>query len=223
MPHPQVANKRSYRPEEEILIKEWAERAMVLRVLHYQAWLIFRKKNTIFTIPTIILGTLAGTANVAQSRIPEEYMAVATIAIGSINLIGAILTTISNWLEIAKQEEGHRVATLSWGKYARHWSTELSLQPADRMPVMEALRAAKQEFDRIVELSPPIPQNLINEFRTKNENKIPPQFAKPELLGEFKEVRVYNLDGIVSYHQEMLRRSSNATSIDNVANEDNPV
>lgn len=182
----------SYKREEELLLKEWSERAMVYRVLHHKSWSAYRRQNHKYTIPIIILSTVAGTANVAQSRIPEQYMAAATIGIGFINLLSAILTTIANFLEVAKLEQAHRTASQSWGKFARHWATELARAPQDRVPVTEAMRQSKAEFDRLMELSPPIPQEIINEFTTTHQKKpLPPNFARPEIVDEYREIKIY--------------------------------
>lgn len=182
---------RGYRMEEELLLKEWSERAMVYRVLHHKAWSAYKRSNYQYSIPIIVLSSLAGTANVAQSRIPESYLAVATVAIGIVNLIAAILTTLHNFFQIAKLEQAHLTASVQWGKYSREWSTQLSRQPADRVPVQEAMRQAKTEFDRLIELSPPIPDEITIAFTKEKVARLPEQFARPEIVDGFREVRVF--------------------------------
>ena len=50
-----------------------------------------------FTIPVIIMSTLTGTANFAQERVPENYQAIYSIIIGSINIFAGIITTIQQF------------------------------------------------------------------------------------------------------------------------------
>lgn len=202
-----VISKQQYAPEEELLLKEWCERATILRNLHHMAWSKYRKRNIRFTIPIIILTTVCGTLNVAQSRVPEAYMAHATIGIGVLNLLAGILTTIAGFLEIAKLETSHRVSSISWGKFARHWSTELARNPKDRIPVQEAMRSAKSEFDRLAEQSPPLPGNILREFKSSKANKIPDDYAQPEILDKFVPVRIYN-------HEVSTARIERMTSIE---------
>ena len=192
MPPKSLPVKYNYAPEEEILLKEWCERATILRILHHKSWTIYRRKNIRFTIPIIILTTVCGTLNVAQSRVPAEHMAAATIGIGVLNLIAGIMTTISGFLEIAKMETSHRTMSLNWGKYARHWSTELARAPKDRIPVQEAMRSAKSEFDRLAEQSPPISQKVLDQFQAKNKDKIPVGYTLPEILDSFNLIRIYD-------------------------------
>lgn len=192
MPPKSLPVKYHYAPEEELLLKEWCERATILRILHHKSWTVYRKKNIRFTIPIIILTTVCGTLNVAQSRVPEEHMTAATIGIGVLNLIAGIMATISGFLEVAKLETSHRAMSLNWGKYARHWSTELSRAPKDRIPVQEAMRSAKSEFDRLAEQSPPISQRVLDQFKAENKGKIPDGYTLPEILDSFNLIRIYD-------------------------------
>lgn len=180
---------RSYKHEEEELLKSWTEKAIVLRVLHQTSHERFQRINTNITIPVIILTSLAGTANVAQSRIPEDFMFIATLIIGCVNLIAAILTTINNFLKVPEKMEGHRAAAIAFGKFSRHWSAELARSPEDRVTPLEAIRSAKSEYDRLMENGPAIPNDIAENFSKKTE--LPEGFAKPEIIGQFEEVCVY--------------------------------
>ena len=53
------------------LLRKWAEIASCYRWMHNQAYMIYRKKNLNFMIPLIVMSTVTGTANFAQSSFPE--------------------------------------------------------------------------------------------------------------------------------------------------------
>jgi hypothetical protein len=75
--------------------------------------------------------------------------------------------------------EGHRVASYSWGKYYRHIRTELAKHPLDRINATDMLSMAKEEYDRLLELSPMIPKKVIEEFnKTFLKNT---KISKPEI------------------------------------------
>ena len=79
---------------EQILV-EWADKAICYRWLHAQSHSSYSFKNRWFTVPVIIMSTLTGTANFAQERVPEDYQAIYSVVVGSINILETSLESIS--------------------------------------------------------------------------------------------------------------------------------
>lgn len=158
--HPYVEWTESH---ENILV-DWADKALCYKWLHNKEHVSYSRKNTWFTIPVIIMSTLTGTANFAQDRIPAEYINVATMGIGAVNLIAGILTTIQQFLKITELNESHRVSSIAWGKFYRNIKIEVCKSPAERTPVVQLLKHAKEEFDRLVETSPSLSGKVVKEF-----------------------------------------------------------
>lgn len=151
-------------PEHEQIMIDWADKALCYKWLHHKAHREYRKKNTWFTIPVIIMSTLTGTANFAQDRISPEYINLATMIIGTINLIAGILTTIQQFLKITELNESHRVSSIAWGKFYRNTKVEISKCPDERTPVVTLLKHSKEEYDRLIETSPTISNHIIQMF-----------------------------------------------------------
>lgn len=149
---------------EKILI-DWADKATCYKWLHEKTTREFAKKNRWFTIPVIIMSTVTGTANFAQNNIPAEYLTAATMAIGAVNLLAGILTTIQQFLKISELNESHRVSSISWGKLNRNIKIELAKSPAERTPVTPFIKACKEEFDRLIETSQGIPNHIVALFK----------------------------------------------------------
>lgn len=149
---------------EKILI-EWTDKATCYKWLHEKAQREFAKKSRWFTIPVIVMSTLTGTANFAQDRIPTEYLSMATMVIGGINLIAGVITTIQQFLKINELNESHRVSAISWGKFQRNLHVELSKAPSERTQATHLIKVAKEEYDRLIETSNPIPSHIIRQFR----------------------------------------------------------
>jgi hypothetical protein len=148
---------------EQILV-EWADKAICYRWLHSASQINYAIKNRWFTIPVIIMSTLTGTANFAQERIPETYVAYYSIAVGSINILAGIITTIQQFLKISELNEAHRVSSISWDKFYRNIKLELAKSRNERTPVYQMLKLSKEEFDRLMETSPPIEAKMIKKF-----------------------------------------------------------
>ena len=184
-------NREYWKEEEELILKDWADKAQCYEILHSKSHEIYNRKNTLFVIPVIIISTLTGTANFAQDRVPTKYQNIFVMVVGSFNILAAIITTISQYLKIAELNESYRVGALSWGKFYRNIKTELLKHPLDRMPAKTMLKICKEEFERLLEVYPDIPKNVIHQFNIqfKEHNDI----SKPEICDVIEPTLIYNI------------------------------
>jgi hypothetical protein len=152
--------------EHEHILAEWADKAMCYRWLHTRSNSLYSNLNAWYTIPCIIISTLAGTANFAQARVPSEYQPLFTMVVGGINILGGIISTIQQFLKITQLNEAHRVSSIAWDKFYRNIKIELAKHPNERIAVAHMLKMSKEEFDRLMETSPVIPDKIIAEFKS---------------------------------------------------------
>jgi hypothetical protein len=170
-----------WHPQQEKILKSWGEAAACYRYMHYQAYCSFKNLSMKFTIPLIIVSTITGTANFAQETFPPTVQPFVPSAIGGLNLITAIATTIMQFLKINELMEGHRVASVQYGKISRTIRLELTLPLSERTlngtVMIENMRA---EYDRLIEQSPNVPKKMIDAF----EREFPDDnaFFKPEIM-----------------------------------------
>jgi hypothetical protein len=168
--------------EHEHILAEWADKAMCYRWLHTRANALFASLNAWYTIPCIIISTLAGTANFAQARVPEQYQSMFTMVVGGINILGGIISTIQQFLKITQLNEAHRVSSIAWDKFYRNIKIELTKHPNERIAVSHMLKMSKEEFDRLMETSPGIPDKIIAEFkRSFSKSEEFAIISKPEI------------------------------------------
>ena len=152
--------------EQEELLAEWSEKATCYRWLHSRSEKSYRAKNYLFTIPVIILSTLTGTANFAMdSFVPEEHKQIAMAAVGSVNIFAGILSTLQNFLRYGELMEAHRLAEVQWSKFGRNIAVELALDPKRRKSAHDFLKVSRAEYDRLIEQSPTIDDNVIHQFK----------------------------------------------------------
>ena len=177
---------------ENILI-EWADKATCYRWLHAKSHLDYSRANTWFTIPVIVMSTLTGTANFAQDRFPEDMRPAISSGIGTVNIIAGIITTIQQFLKISEYNEAHRACSISWGKFYRNIQVELAKDPKERSNVKLLLKTQKEEFDRLMEISPPISEKVIKRFKQNFCNPNSPNYdadlKKPEICGALETTR----------------------------------
>jgi hypothetical protein len=174
-------NKFTWSPQQEQILKTWGEASACYRYMHNHAFLIYKKQNMQFSLPVIVLSTITGTANFAQSSLPASVRGVAPAMIGGLNLIAGIIATIMQFLKISEMMEGNRVASLQYGKLSRTIRLELTLpieeRSCDGSTMIDTCRA---EYDKLIEQSPPIPYFVIQAF----EKQFPDDNAifKPEIM-----------------------------------------
>jgi hypothetical protein len=166
----QSPRQKYWKPTDEKLLEEWADHGKSFRWMHEQSRVKFWKRNIQFQVPVIILSTLTGAANFAQERVPVEYQGYYAIIVGFFNIIAGIIATIQTFLKVSESLEGHRVASVAWGKYYHNVKTELQKEPDDREDVVDFMKYAKMEYEKLVEQSPPIPPEIVDRLKTNVDN-----------------------------------------------------
>jgi hypothetical protein len=152
-------------PENEKIVVEWCDIAKCYKWLHTRAHQSYSHMHAWFTIPAIILSTISGTASFAQGSLPLSMQLYAPMVIGSVNIFIGILTTIQQYLKISEYNESHRVSAIAWDKFARNIRIELAKHPDDRaMDAGHFLKANREEYDRLMETSPSIPEYITAEL-----------------------------------------------------------
>jgi len=169
---------KKWHTQQEIILKSWGEASACLRVMHFKSYLKFKSQNFNFTLPIIVISTVTGTANFAQETFPESIRQFVPIGIGGLNLVGAIMTTITTFLKVTELMEAHRVASISYGKLARDITLELLLPISERHHHGGSMiDRCSAEYDRLIEQSPPVPKGILHRFENTYKNH--DEFEKP--------------------------------------------
>jgi len=209
-------------PENEVIMVEWCDVAQCYKWLNSRSHEKYSNLNAWFTIPAIVLSTISGTASFAQSSLPVAYQVYSPMGIGAINIFIGILTTVQQYLKIAELNEAHRVSSISWDKFSRNIRIELAKKPEERMDAGHFLKLCRQEFDRLMETSPIIHDDIIKEFKRKFEGK--PGTIERERFEQLKKPDICDI--IVSAnetrHQWYLEidKNNNTKDIDLINAED---
>lgn len=184
-------SKACWKSEEEQILREWADKAQCYRWLHAKSHEKYRFKHALFTIPVIIISTITGTANFAQERVPVDYTNAFVMSVGGLNILAGIISTVAQFLKIAELNESHRVASIAWGKFNRRIKVELARHPDDRPPVFDFMKASKEEYDRLLETSPSVSNDIIKLF--KIEFKGSKDLILPEICGEMQTTSIFQV------------------------------
>ena len=184
-----IDNELTWTRAQEQLLVEWADKAACYRWLYDTSERYFQHLQYWLTIPVIVMSTLAGTANFGvSSMLPAQWVNVGNYCIGAMGLGAGLITAISKFLCVGETIEGHRQASIAWGKLHRLVSTELALRRDQRVNCQDFVRIARAELDRLIEMSPMVPQSVINAFKRKFSNVH--DLHKPEICNGIDHTRV---------------------------------
>ncbi len=177
-----------WHPQQEKILKEWSEIGSSYRYLHDKAFQQYSAQNLRFALPVIIISTITGTANFAQGTFPAAWQSYVPLGIGTLNLAAGLITTIAQFLRVSELLEGHRAASISYSKFSRDISVELSLPVKERQGNgRDFVVKCRNELDRLIEQSPNIPQKIVGNFSKRFLNSA---FVKPDIL-DIRAVEIY--------------------------------
>ena len=165
----------------ENVLRQWGEASACYRYMHHRAFLQFKRLSLRFNLPVIVLSTITGTANFAQSTFPPSIQPAAPSIIGGLNLIAGLIATIMQFLKVNELMENHRTAALGHGSLSRNIRLQLALPRNERKKEgLKFVEECKATYDSLLEQSPPIPKKILLNF--DKEYPIEGVFTKPEIL-----------------------------------------
>lgn len=169
---------------------ETGEKAHCYSWLHKRCEEVYSSRTIWIDLPVIILGTLNGAVSVGSDSLfgGSQY---ASVGVGIVALLTAILTTVGTYFAWTRRAEGHRISSISYAKLYRFLSVEMSLPRTERMTPQDLLKYVKQEYDRLAETSPLIPPAIIDLFRKRFSEPKYADIAKPEDTNGLSAITVY--------------------------------
>lgn len=175
--------ENKYSETELNLLASWKQKTSGWRWLHYESMAHYKAINARFVHASIILSTLAGaggftTAGSSDNKFGVMQMYMGYI-IGATNVFIGLLNSFQRFGKAAEKTELHQSAAMQYAMLSRLLDTELSLSQ-DHMKA-DLISTVRQEMDRLLSQSPPIPTKIVQEF-----NKKFPQIShKPDVCSEF--------------------------------------
>jgi len=186
--------------EDEQVLVEWADHSNCYNMLHEIARIKYEKLNLKFNLPMIILSTFVGTINILITKIDiiNQYVNTSgpSYALGAISIIVAIIGAVYDLFKVPFFLSEHTLFMKQWDKLARDIKLELIKDRSERMPKKHMMEYFKREYERLMELSPQLPQDVKDEFKRtiKRDNiKIP-----KNILKEIDQVAVNTKDVVIN-------------------------
>lgn len=151
---------------QENILKEWRDKSKCYYLLHNRAFKKYSCLNLWFVIPVVILSTIAASGSFAQSYF-GSYSDFVSLGLGGVNILAGLISTIGSFTYVAQKSEANRISSLSWDKFSRKIEVELSKPKSDRMRCKEFMKMCEEEYNRLREMAPDIPDDVVKWFKLK--------------------------------------------------------
>lgn len=164
------------------------EKAHCLGWCHKRAEAIYSLRRAWIDLPVIVISGLTGFMSAGSTMMFDDAK-VSSVALGVCSLFVSILNTAGAYFGWAKRAEGHRLSAIQYAKLYRFLSIEMALPREERMSPHDLLKLTREGYDRLAEISPLLPEEVVREFRRRFEKET--EVAKPEELNGLERIVVF--------------------------------
>lgn len=164
------------------------EKAHCLSWCHKRAEALYSNRRTWIDLPVIVISGVTGFLSAGSMSLFEDPE-MSSVALGVASLFVSILNTAGSYFGWAKRAEGHRISSIHYSKLYRFLSIEMSLPRDERMTPADLLKLTRDTYDRLQEISPMIPPEVLREFKHKFEKE--KDIAKPEETNGLEHIVIY--------------------------------
>lgn len=168
----------------ETIVREFGERASVLRTLHLrQAQWLLRADRWVF-LPSLLFSltsaTIQTTANTEDESLKYTSAALAVVA--------GMLVATSKHLQFSERSQLHKKAANTYAKIYREAASELSLSRTSRTAASELLQKMRLELGNAATEAPLIDRFIVARFMKEFTN--PENIALPEVCNGLSRIKV---------------------------------
>lgn len=176
----------------EHYFKEMGEKSFCYAYLHKKAEATYSYYSNFIDLPVIVLSTALGTLSIGGETLFGEDDKTASIFVGSGSIFVGILSTIGTYFGFSKRAETHRITHIQYSKLYRFLQVELSLPVNERMRAGDLLKISRDNYERLQEIAPILPNKIIQEFKKTYDNEKYADVSKPSECNGIERVRIYN-------------------------------
>lgn len=169
------------------------EKSHCLSWCHKRAEQIFSTRKTWIDLPVIIISGVTGFLSAGSPSLFTDSK-LASISLGVASLFVSVLNTAGSYYGWAKRAEGHRISAIHYARLYRAVTVELALPREERMQPHDFLKYVKDQYDRLQEISPLLPTEVISEFQVKFANE--KDISKPEEANGLEKITVFRGDEV---------------------------
>ena len=123
----------------EELLASIADRCLGLSWMHTKCKRWFENMNFWLTIPSIIIGTISGSATIGLSSLFSGSTKAAEVTLGVLTLSCGVFSAINNFMKCSVLSESHRITAKYYSKLHRTIQAEIALRRDQRVQAKDFL------------------------------------------------------------------------------------
>lgn len=168
------------------------EKAHCLSWIHKKSEERYARLRTFIDLPVIAISSITGFLSVgATPMFGDGNQTAVSVALGLCSLLVSVLNTTGTYFSWAKRAEGHRISSIQYARLYRFLAIEMSLPREERMTPKDLLKHSKDQYDRLQEISPLVPPEVISEFRERFKDPRYDGISRPEESNGLEKIEVY--------------------------------
>jgi hypothetical protein len=178
----------SWTPQLEEHFASTGEKAHCFSYCHKKSEEKYSRLRTFIDLPVICLSSVCGFLQIGSEQMFNDANGSA-IGLGLLSLFVALLSATQTYFKWSARAEAHRISAIQWSRLYRHLSIEMNLPRAERKDPQDLLKETQQNYDRLQEISPLIPPDIIESFKkTFKDHK---EISRPEDLNGLEKITIY--------------------------------
>ena len=112
---------------------------------------------------------ISGSGNIISDSFPDQQKYI-ILAVGALSIITGMLSSIFQYIKVSELAKGHRLSYLSWEKFYTNVKFQLQRNNDDRDNILEFINLIIPEYQRLIEISPNIPQHITKIIKKKKKD-----------------------------------------------------
>ena len=164
------------------------EKAHCLSWCHKKSEEKYSRLRTFIDLPVIALSSICGFLQVGSDQMFSDQR-VSAIGLGCLSLFTSLLASTQTYFKWSARAEAHRISAIQWSRLYRLLNIEMSLPRDERKQPHDLLKDTKDSYDRLQEISPLIPSDVIEHF--KHNFAKDKDISKPEEANGLEKITVY--------------------------------
>lgn len=178
--------ENNYSIEIEDVLKSYASEAEILYVVHNKNYLHYQRRGYYFTIPVIVMSTISGVLSFNQSIQSTDA---GQYAIGGVNILCGIITTIYKFLNFSDYENQHRLLALEYLHLFEDLKSILSKHPRLRPDAIKYMEKIEEKRQELYDNFSIIEDNIRHEFKQKHKS-----MKLPLKLNHISSIKIFGRD-----------------------------
>jgi hypothetical protein len=197
-----MAKQIDYDDNLENLLKDEAEKAESLSILHRLSHEKYSLYSNAINIPVIVGSSAVGFMTGIQIDFEDI-----NIILGIFSVVIGCIKALDSYFQLAQRSERHRIVSLQYAQINRKIAVELSLERDVRMDAKDALNVIRTDVKNLEELAPIIPDDIIDKYKERYPKVDGENIKRPALTNGLTEVVINKPDANHTVKADLVLRS----------------